>query len=172
MQQGAMPATHRGDLFHRLDHTGFVVRQHQTDQRSDAVAQKRFEGIQIDDTVRIHRHDIGTGGSGANGIVFNGTYNETPPGGHGMDRGRVRLGSTTGKHQILGLTTKPAGDHLARILHDPTDTAAGSMNRGRIADDFEGRQDGVSRGWAQGLAGIGVEVMHLNHSVQPPTVAG
>ena len=120
----------------------------------------------------MHRHDSGAGGGGSDGIVLDRTYYDSPPVGHGMDRGRVRLGAARGEHQIPGLTTETQGNHLPGILHNTADTAARAVNRGGIADDREGSQDRVLRCRTQGLAGVGVEVMHLCHSVQHPTVAG
>src|SRR5271166_1159147 len=89
------------------------------------------------------------------------TYDNMTVRRHPMDGDSVRLGPPGCKDQVLRPATEPAGDSFARILHNPSCSTAGPMNRGWISGDLERGENGGKGRWPQLLGRVGIQVVHV-----------
>ena len=74
------------------------------------------------------------------------------------DRERDRLGAARREHQLVRLRVDRPGDHVARVVDDPSSRASRAVDVQRIAERVEGRHQRVARRRQERGGRRGVEV--------------
>ena len=133
VQQRPMPADDLGRRRHRLDHAGFVVRQHDGNQRRRITLRHQgLKGGKVDDAVPVRRDDFGPRGGFQNGRMLDRRHQQAFPSGT-LDRQIIGFRAAAGEHHPGRRRAERPGHLFPCRLHMRARPAPGPMHRGPVA---------------------------------------
>ena len=175
MEQTARRMNDRRGFRHRLNDAGFVVGEHQRNQRPRRFGNGFGERRQIEPTLRIDRQFLdclaGKASARAHRDVLDGReqkFRSRKLVAGDLDcrrqRQHIGFGAARGKKHVTGACPDQCRDLFARLLDQTPRGAALGVHRGRIAGDRKRLGKGRPGLIAQRRRGVPIEIAALRHA--------